>query len=92
MFALLVALLVVGLMPLAYADPPDPVWESGYFDGDDNDEGVFLVTSCLVALDPIPLCSWTPFPVFGPAVTLDDSGPASSQAVSSAEARAPPLS
>src|SRR5258706_12709083 len=94
MFALLVALLValVALTPLAYATPPDPTWVSGFFDDDDNDNGVFLFTSSLAALDPFPLCCWTPFPVFGPVVALDNSGPASSQNASSADARAPPLS
>jgi hypothetical protein len=94
MVALLVGLLValVALTPLAYATPPDPTWVSGFFDDDDNDNGVFLVTSSLAALDPFPLCCWVPFPVFGPAVALDGSGPASSQDDSSADARAPPLS
>lgn len=92
--ALLVALLValVALTPLAYAAPPDPTWISGFFDDDDNDNGVFFITSSLAALDPFPLCCWTPFPVFGPAVALDNSGPASSLGGSSADARAPPLS
>ena len=46
---LLVTLLVVlaALTPLAYATPIDPVWVSGFFDDDDNDDGVFLVTSSL---------------------------------------------
>ena len=92
--ALLVTLLVVlaGLTPLAYATPPDPVWVSGFFDDDDNDGGVFLVTSSLAAIDPFPLCCWTPFPAFGPAVVLDDSSWFSSQIASSADARAPPSS
>jgi hypothetical protein len=94
MFGLLVVLLValVAVTPLAYATPPDPVWFSGFFDDDDNDNGVFLVTSSLAALDPFPLCCWTPFPVFGPAVASDSSGPVSSPDGFSADARAPPLS
>lgn len=83
---------VVALTPLAYATPPDPTWVSGIFDDDDNDNGVFFVTSSLAALDPFPLCYWSPFPAFGPAVVLDDLGPASSLDSSSADARAPPLS
>ncbi|HEV3349457.1 MAG TPA: hypothetical protein VHC93_20385 [Methylomirabilota bacterium] len=92
--ALLVALLVVlaALTPLAYATPPDPVWVSGFFDDDDNDDGVFLVTSSLAAIDPFPLCRWTPFPAFGSAVALDDSRWPLSQIASSADARAPPSS
>jgi len=94
MLALLVALLtvLVALTPFAYATPPDPTWVSGFFDDDDNDNGVFLITSSLAALDPFPLCCWAPFPVFGPAVALEDRDPASSQDSSSADARAPPLS
>lgn len=94
MVALLVALLtaLVALTPLAHATPPDPTWVSGFFDGDDNDDGVFLITSSQAALDPFPLYCWTPFPVFGPAVALENRGPVSSQYSSSADARAPPLS
>ena len=67
----LVAALVtalVALTPLAHAEPPDPTWVSGFFDDDDNDNGVFFITSSLATLDAFPLCCWTPFPVFGPAV------------------------
>ena len=92
--ALLVTLLVVlaALTALAYATPPDPVWVNGFFDDDDNDDGVFLVTSSLAAIDPFPLCCWTPFPAFGPVVALDDSSWSPWQIGSSADARAPPVS
>jgi hypothetical protein len=94
MCALTAALLtvLVALTPLAYADPPDPTWVSGFFDDDDNDNGVFLVTSSHVTLDAFPLCSWTPFPVFGRAVASEDPGTASTRYFSTADARAPPLS
>jgi hypothetical protein len=92
--ALFIALLVVlmALTPLAYATPPDPVWVSGLFDDDDNDDGVFLVTSSLATIDPFPLCCWTSFPAFGPVVELDDSSWSPSKVASSADARAPPVS
>lgn len=82
----------VALTPLAYADPPDPVWVSGFFDDDDNDNGVFLITSSEVTLDAFPLCCWTPFPVYGRAVASEDPDPVATQYFSTAEARAPPLS
>ncbi len=41
---------LVALTPLAYATPPDPVWVSGFFDDDDNDNGVFLGRFELVPL------------------------------------------
>jgi len=87
----LLAILVV-LTPLAYATPPDPSWVSGFFDDDDNDNVVILITSDQAALDPFPLCCWTPVPVFGSAVALEGQGLASSQYAESASARAPPLS
>jgi len=87
--ALLVTL--VALIPLAYASPPDPTWVSGFFDDDDNDNGVFLITSSLAALDPFPLCSWAPCPVPGVTLMLDGHSPAPSPYVASTDARAPPI-
>jgi|SRR5712691_3461864 len=89
-FALLTVL--VALTPLAYAQPPDPTWVSGFFDDGDNDDAVFLVTSSLATVDPFPLCNWSPFPVFGPRVAFEAPGLASTPYSSTAEARAPPLS
>ena len=92
LLALVVALLaaLVSLTPLAYVTSPDPTWASGFFDDDDN--GVFLITWSLVAVDPFPLGRWTPVGMFGPAVALEQRDPASSEYSSSADARAPPLS
>ena len=38
--ALLLALSVVGLLPMAAASPPDPVWIAGLYDEGDQDEAV----------------------------------------------------
>ena len=43
--ALLVAILLFGLAPLAYADPPDPTWIGGYWDDDDFDNVVAFIAS-----------------------------------------------
>jgi hypothetical protein len=93
-FALLFALVTVLVVmpPLAYAEPPDPTWVSGYFDDADGDDAVFVVTSSLATVDPFPLCDWSPFPVFGPRVALDTPDLAPTQYSSAADARAPPLS
>lgn len=94
LLTLLAALLtvLVALTALAYASPPDPTWVSGFFDDDDSDDAVFLITSSQATLDAFPLCCWTPFPVFGRAVGPEDAGPASTLYSSTADARAPPLS
>ena len=36
---------LVGLTPLAYANPPDPVWIPGVWDDDDHDHAVIQATS-----------------------------------------------
>jgi hypothetical protein len=43
LFAGLVACLLIGLTPLAHADPPDPVWIAGYWDDDDFDNVVVFI-------------------------------------------------
>jgi hypothetical protein len=83
---------LVALTPLAYASPPDPTWVSGIFDDDDNDNGVFFVTSSTATLDPFPLCGWSPFHVFGAALVIEDREWTSPQYFSSVDARAPPIS
>jgi hypothetical protein len=90
LFALVTVL--VAVLPLAYAEPPDPTWVSGYFDDGDYDDAVFVVTSSLATVDPFPLCDWSPFPVFGPRIAFDPPELASTHYSSAADARAPPLS
>jgi hypothetical protein len=82
---------LVALTPLAYADPPDQVWVGGVFDDDDNDNGVFFVTSSTATLDPFPLCDWSPFPLVSPAPVSEDREPPSPPYFSSVDARAPPI-
>ena len=51
----LVALLVValaGLLPLAYASPPDPSWIEGFWDGADHDDVVLLAMASAEAVAP----------------------------------------
>jgi len=90
----LVALLatLVAVTSLASATPPDPTWVSGFFDDDDNDNGMSFVTSSLAALDPFPQCAWSSFPVFGPVVAMASARPTPSPHRGSRDARAPPLS
>lgn len=51
---LLLAALLLTLTPLAYADPPDPTWVLGFWDDDDFDDVVGLITSA-AALLQIPV-------------------------------------
>jgi len=55
--ALLVVLsvLLLGLVPVAYASPPDPTWIGGCWDDDDFDNAVIsIVSACAIAIPPVP--------------------------------------
>ena len=81
---------LVLLTPLAYCTPPDPVWVSGYFDDDDNDNGVVFVTSSSAALDPFPLSSGALFRVSWPALPVPGPDPDRVPSRSLVDVRAPP--
>ena len=58
----LVALLV-GLVPAAYADPPDPSWIGGFWDDDDFDTVVAFIASTFATVsqsvpDTAPCLVW----------------------------------
>jgi hypothetical protein len=57
--ALLVAVVLFSIAPLAYADPPDPLWMGGMWDDDDFDSVVAVVKSTEGPLD-------ADLPAFGP--------------------------
>lgn len=66
--------LLVGLVPAAYADPPDPSWIGGFWDDDDFDTVVAYIASTPATLaqsdlDAKPCLVWIdsaepPSPVF----------------------------
>ena len=45
---------ILTLTPLAYADPPDPTWVSGFWDDDDFDNVVGYITSAAGAMRRAP--------------------------------------
>ena len=87
---LALVLVLSTLTPLAYAEPPDPTWVSGFFDDGDNDDAVFLITSSAATLDPFPLDDSTPVPVHAPAPVGEDARPTAYLCLSTADARASP--
>jgi hypothetical protein len=80
---------ILTLTPLAYADPPDPTWVTGFWDDDDFDDVVGYITSA---------AGWLPAPVacdLRPAVLPTAPRPVASQVAASAprptsRPRAPP--
>jgi hypothetical protein len=51
---ILVAILL-GLVPLAYASPPDQTWLAGFYDNADYDDVVVFATSAAAAVEHAPL-------------------------------------
>ena len=51
---LILATLLVGLVPLAYASPPDQTWLPGLYDNADYDDVVCAVTAAIASLDLRP--------------------------------------
>lgn len=47
--ALVLTAVLIGLTPAAYADPPDPTWVSGFWDDDDFDNTVVIITNTCAA-------------------------------------------
>ena len=61
--AVLLVTALVGLVPAAYADPPDPTWIGGYWDDDDFDSVVTAVVNmCAVEAPSLTVCGplWPP--------------------------------
>ncbi len=57
---LVVMSVLAGIVPLAYASPPDPTWFAGFWDDADFDDVVVAVTNQQAALDaavapPLPI-------------------------------------
>jgi hypothetical protein len=82
---------VLTLTPLAYASPPDPTWQLGFFDDDDFDEVVGYITSATGLAEGLIIRCFRPVPVLvilkgGPS---EDPVPFVPQ--SSSDPRAPPI-
>ena len=52
--ALLLALALAGLTPLARLSPPDPTWFAGFWDDGDNEDVVLLICGTAAALPEPP--------------------------------------
>jgi hypothetical protein len=86
---LFLACLILGLTPLAFAEPLDPTWVGGYWDDDDFDNVVlFLLSTCAV----VALAIWSgPSWTCAPLVERPYLRAIPVQVVGSTAPRAPPL-
>src|SRR5882672_5498249 len=91
MLAAVLAILVVGLTPIAYSDPPDPTWLGGYWDDDDFDNVVAFITSA-TALVASPLVDGRPQSLSEHCVEPAEPPARSGSLQALASPRAPPVS
>jgi len=54
--------LLLSLTAMAYASPPDPLWLGGFWDDDDHDDVVGLVTTSGATVEASPLDDIRPGP------------------------------
>jgi hypothetical protein len=89
-WAVFLVALLTGLVPAAYAEPPDPTWIGGFWDDDDFDTVVAFIASAFATvsqsvLDTEPCLVW--IDSAEPASLVLDGGPLRS----AARPRAPPI-
>jgi hypothetical protein len=91
-FTLVLLATLTGLVPLAYASPPDPAWVSGFYDDADYDDVVVVVTTSIKAPEEA-----TPLPVIASVTILlaflcpTEAPGALSPALPAFQTRAPPI-
>jgi hypothetical protein len=90
LLAIVIGCLLIGLTPLAYATPPDPLWISGYWDDDDFDDVVVAVLNSS-AVQPESAISMQPLWV--PVASIELPGPDAMPAPTdpASYSRAPPV-
>jgi hypothetical protein len=85
----ILACLLIGVTPLAYSDPPDPLWLAGFWDDDDFDNVVIAVTAATAVIAE-PTCSTTVASA-SPVEVPPDAFDLTSAVASALSIRAPPI-
>jgi len=81
---------LLGLVPAAYADPPDPTWLGGYWDDDDFDNVVILVVNAC-AIEALLLVDLGPLWTVGAGIDVPPLPFVQLSARAEASPRAPPV-
>ena len=89
--AVLLVVALVGLVPTAYMDPPDPTWLGGYWDDDDFDNVLAFITSAS-AIAGSPVADGRPSSVSEHRAELAQTPARSGPLQALACPRAPPVS
>jgi hypothetical protein len=86
----LLIVVLVGLAPATYADPPDPTWQGGFWDDDDFDDVVILLDGTFAVVESLTVHA---APLVAVVAIVECAEPTVVPAVvdETAAARAPPL-
>ncbi len=82
---------LIGLVPLAYASPPDPAWISGLYDDADYDDVVVVATSMKAPEEPAPLPVIAPITMLLAVLCVTEAPGTPSPALPAFQTRAPPI-
>jgi len=88
---LLLLVCLFTLTPLGYASPPDPTWVDGFFDDDDGDDIVIVISWAAWAVELDPLAVATPLFASVALIPVGEPGLASIAPRSVFLGRAPPV-
>lgn len=80
----------LALRALAFADPPDPSWIAGFWDDDDYDDVVILVTSTCGVVESDPCVHPGPIRISAALVVYPEEGPSPTRVPNSHRPRDPP--
>ena len=81
---------ILALRALAFADPPDPSWIGGFWDDDDYDDVVTLITSTVGVVESSPCLSPGPTRIVVAFVACSQESPDLEHAPKSHRPRDPP--
>ena len=89
--ALLIVVLIAGLAPVAFADPPDPTWIGGYWDDDDFDNVVNAIATTFALKAPDRVAVEVPTLVIAAHATTSSEHGWRPPLLAAASPRAPPV-
>jgi len=90
--ALLVVVVLISLVALAHASPPDPDWLGGIWDNGDYDDIILLVTSGVGIADSHTIDEVRPIVLVAPLVSPPDRNRLPARPLFASPTRAPPSS
>ena len=85
------ACLLLVLVPMAYASPPDQTWHAGLYDNGDFDDVVVFLTSSVGLTETQPLAHAATDVLCVKSLPMPDETVVSTTALAATQTRAPPL-